>query len=97
MKLKVGDLSVEWDARKNSLNIKKHNIDFKDAALIFSDENRVEIYDDLHSEEEDRYIVIGMVDEILFVVYTERLDSLRIISARIATSSEKEIYYGKNS
>ena len=97
MKLKVDGLSIEWDARKNLINIKKHHIDFRDAAFIFSDENRVEIYDSLHSNAEDRYIVIGMVDEILFVVYTERLDSLRIISARIATPSEKEIYYGKNS
>ncbi|MBQ7040475.1 BrnT family toxin [Candidatus Saccharibacteria bacterium] len=97
MKIKVDGLSIEWDAQKNSLNIKKHHINFKDAALIFFDENRVEIYDSLHSDTEDRYITIGMVDEILFVVYTERLDSLRIISARIATPSEKEIYYGKNS
>lgn len=96
MKLKVDGLNIEWDIQKNSLNIKKHHINFKDAARIFFDENRVEIYDSLHSELEDRYITIGMVDEILFVVYTERLDSLRIISARIATSSEKELYYGKN-
>ena len=97
MKLKVDGISIEWDTKKNSLNIKKHHIDFRDAALIFADENRVEIYDRLHSDTEDRYIVIGKVEEILFVVYTERSDSLRIISARIATPSEKEIYYGKNS
>ena len=97
MKLKVDGLSIEWDARKNSINIRKHHIDFKDAALIFSDNNRIEIYDKPHSDTEDRFIVIGMVDEILFVVYTERMDSLRIISARIATPLEKEIYYGKNS
>ena len=70
MKLKVDGLNIEWDIQKNSLNIKKHHINFKDAARIFFDENRVEIYDSLHSELEDRYITIGMVDEILFVVYT---------------------------
>jgi len=97
MKLNVGGIRVEWDAKKNAINIKKHHIDFKDAALIFSDENRLEIYDTMHSEKEDRYIVIGMVDDILFVVYTERDEVLRLISARIATSAEKEYYYGKNS
>lgn len=97
MKLKVDGLSIEWDTYKNSLNVKKHHISFKDAALVFSDKNRIEIYDELHSDKEDRFIIIGMVEEILFVIYTERGESLRLISARIATSSEKEIYYGKNS
>ena len=96
MKLKIDGLNIEWDIQKNSLNIRKHHISFKDAARIFFDKNRVELYDERHSEEEDRFITIGMVNEILFVVYTERLDTLRIISARIATPSEKEIYYGKN-
>ena len=96
MKLTVDGINVEWDVKKNIANIKKHHIDFGDAALIFSDNNRIEIYDTLHSGDEDRYIVIGMVDDILFVVYTERGEVLRIISARNATAVEKEYYYGKN-
>ena len=53
------------------------------------------MYDFLHSTlEEDRNITIGKVDEVLFVVFTERGDNTRIISARKATPSEKEAYYG---
>lgn len=97
MRKTIDGLIVEWDARKNEANIKKHGVHFKDAAFVFLDNNRVEIYDIKHSDDEDRYIVIGMVNEILFVIYTERVDSIRIISARKATPSERELYYGTNS
>lgn len=97
MTLKVGSLSIEWDAHKDSLNIKKHGVHFQDAAFVFLDENRIEFYDIKHSNHEDRFIVIGIVNEVLFVVYTEREESIRIISARKATPLERELYYGKNS
>ena len=97
MTTKVGRLSIEWDAHKDLLNLKKHGISFRDAAYVFLDENRVELYDIRHSETEDRYIVIGVVKDILFVIYTERGKSIRIISARKATPKERELYYGKNS
>ena len=96
MTIKVEGISVEWDASKNATNIRKHHIDFADAALVFSDANRVELYDVTHSNSEDRYIAIGMVNDVLFVVYTERGKSIRIISARRATPSEKEYYYEQN-
>lgn len=64
---------------------------------MFLDDNRVEFYDIKHSKTEDRYIVIGMVGDILFVIYTERGESIRIISARKATPLERKMYYGKNS
>ena len=97
MTLKVDGLSIEWDTRKDSINAKKHGVRFRDAAFVFLDHNRIEIYDIKHSDNEDRYIIIGMVEDILFVVYTERVGSIRIISARKATPSERELYYGKNS
>ena len=97
MTINVDGLSIEWDARKDSINMKKHGIRFRDAAFVFLDKNRVEFYDIKHSIDEDRYVVIGIVDEILFVVYAERVESIRIISARKATSSERKLYYGKNS
>ena len=97
MTLKVGGLSIEWDARKNSINLKKHGVGFKEAANVFFDNNRVEFFDTKHSEKESRFVVIGMVRDILLVIYTEKQDSLRIISARKATPIEREIYYGKNS
>lgn len=63
---------------------------------MFGDDNRIEKYDDLHSISEDRYITIGEINGIaviVVVVYTEREDSIRIISARLATKIEKEAYY----
>lgn len=84
----------EWDDEKNKSNIKKHKISFETAAYIFSDEYRLEFYDEIHSTDEDRYIVIGMVNDILCVVYTERGDATRIISARRATARERGLYYG---
>ena len=73
--------------------MKKHGISFEDAMLVFEDEYRKEFYDAAHSEYEDRYHTIGMVEDILFVVYTERGEYVRIISARIANRKEKEMYY----
>lgn len=87
----------EWDDEKEQINIKKHGIDFETASYVFHDENRIEIYDELHSEYEDRYITIGMIDKITciaMVVYTERgTDIVRIISARKATQKERRNYY----
>lgn len=90
----------EWDDEKEKINIKKHGITFKTAELVFGDENRIEKYDETHSTfEEDRYITIGLIDEIMLVVnvvYTPRGNDgniTRLISARKATKSEKEEYY----
>lgn len=95
------DVQFEWDDAKEKTNIKKHNISFKTAAKVFNDQNRIEFYDELHSEYEDRFITIGMIDAvtvvaIVSVVYTERNTALRIISARAATKEEKEMYYNGN-
>ena len=80
---------------KNRLNIKKHGISFETAALVFADEGRIEYYDELHSTDEDRYVVLGCVQGILYVVYTMRHETARIISARMATALERRIYYGE--
>lgn len=90
-------MTFEWDDNKEQINIKKHGMDFTTASRVFDDENRIEIYDDLHSDYEDRYITIGMIDEITciaMVVYTERgTHVIRIISARKATPKERRKYY----
>ena len=93
--IEFGDLIVEWDDNKAEMNWKKHRIHFEDAALIFLDENRIDEFDEEHSDYEERRKVIGMVENILFVVYTERGEKLRLISARNATRREKEDYYGQ--
>lgn len=64
-------MQFEWDEEKAALNLKKHGIDFRDAAQVFYDKNRIEGYDIAHSDEEDRYNTIGKVRQIIFVVYTE--------------------------
>ncbi len=88
-------LQFEWDEEKEKINIKKHGIDFTIASHVFLDPNRLEYYDKAHSTaEEDRYITIGYVADVLTVVYTERKKSVRIISARRATKKEKGAYYG---
>ena len=71
--------------------------DFETAMLVFNDLQRIEIYDMEHSKEEDRYNTIGMVNDVIFVVYTERKDNIRLISARIATKTERSIYYDQDS
>ena len=94
MKVSVDDYIVEWDSAKNAANIRKHGVDFETAAYIFTDVNRLEFYDELHSQEEERYYTIGKVGDVLFVVYTDREPVLRLISARYATKEEEAVYYG---
>ena len=86
-------LIFEWDEDKNHINKEKHGIDFNIAIHVFEDDDRIEIYDVEHSIDEDRYNTIGLVHDVLFVVYTERKDRLRIILARLATAAERRLYY----
>ncbi len=89
-------MQFEWDDKKEIQNIKKHGISFSMAARVFGDDNRLEFFDKKHSEFENRYITIGLVKGILavvFVSYTERENTIRIISARLATKKEKERYF----
>ena len=87
-------LCFEWDEEKEKQNIRKHGISFYTASFVFQDDERIEIYDSLHSYDEDRFITIGAVGEILFVVYTNRNGTVRLISARLANERERRIYYG---
>lgn len=95
MKTIIANQNVEWDDKKAAINIQKHGISFEDAALVFADENRLERRDDKHSQDEDRWQVIGMVDDVLFVVYTERVDAVRLIMAREASPRERSEYYDR--
>ena len=83
---------IEWDENKNHLNKIKHGVDFNQAAKVFEDNFRLEEIDEKHSDEETRYITIGRVNDILFVVYTEREEFTRLISARRATKKERVKY-----
>lgn len=88
----IGDIQFEWDLDKERSNIQKHGIDFETAAKVFFDPDRIEYFDVKHSASEERYFTIGMVDEIVFVVYTIRNRNTRIISARLASKEEMEEY-----
>jgi len=87
-------LYFEWDSEKESRNIKKHGITFKEAATVFSDNLADTFYDPDHSVKEDRYILIGLSESrnILVVAFTARNDIIRIISARKATKKERRYY-----
>lgn len=93
--IEVGEFIVEWDDNKAEINYKKHGIRFRVAARVFLDENRIDYFDELHSDEEERWKVIGKVRDVLAVIYTERSEKLRIISARFATNEEEDEYYGQ--
>ena len=91
-------MQFEWDDAKDRKNISKHGIPFRTAILVFADPNRIEKYDDVHSLDEDRYLTIGEINGtfmVLTIVYTERSETIRIISARRATKREREEYYGR--
>ena len=89
----IDGLLVEWDSKKAAINKQKHGVSFEDAALVFADENLIVFRDDKHSQDEERWQAIGMVENILFVVYTERVEALRIIMAREASPKERSEYY----
>lgn len=88
-------LQFEWDDEKEQSNVEKHGVDFDTAVKVFFDPNRIEYYDKSHSTDEDRFITIGFAGKLLFVVYTERKENVRLISARLATSSERRRYYDR--
>jgi len=88
------DLVFEWDPKKERENVKEHGVYFDTAVQAFYDYNRKERHDDDSSDSEDRWQTMGFVDDVLFIVYTERGDVMRIISARIAEPFERRIYYG---
>lgn len=86
----------EWDEAKAASNLKKHGISFESAAKTFGDEYGLLVEDTIHSDDEDRYHWIAMLDNalVLLTVFTEK-DCIRIISARKATKKE-EVFYAIN-
>ena len=84
----------EWDEEKAKANLKKHGVSFGEATEVFYDPNALEDYDSEHSNEEERFFIIGMSSRrLLYVVYAERAgDVVRIISARKANKAGQENY-----
>jgi uncharacterized DUF497 family protein len=87
-------LLFEWDPNKAKENLEIHGVSFDEAGTAFRDTMSLAIYDPLHSEEEDRFVLLGNShhDRLLVVVHTVRGDNIRLISARKATKKERKQY-----
>jgi hypothetical protein len=92
-------LKFTWDDLKNKTNQKKHRVSFEEAQTVFFDENALEYFDTDHSQDEDRYLMLGYSYHlrVLVVSYCYRKDSseIRIISSRKAAKKEQKIYFGE--
>lgn len=85
-------LAFEWEKSKAKQNLKKHSVSFEEACTVFGDPLARTIPDPLHSGEEYRFVLLGESQRrrLLVVVFTERGDKFRIISARVATRRERK-------
>ena len=84
----------EWDGAKAAANLKKHGVSFEEATSVFGDPLALNIPDPSHSEDEERFLLLGLSDQqrLLVVAYAERRDRTRLISARQATRRERHDY-----
>jgi uncharacterized DUF497 family protein len=88
-------IDFDWDTHKATANFAKHGVSFDEARSVFSDPFELTISDPDHSEGEYRFLSIGRTnqDRTVVVVFTERLpNSIRIISARVASKKERQLY-----
>ena len=92
-------IQFDWNPTKASSNQKKHGVTFEEATSVFFDEYATQFFDDKHSQEEDRFIMLGMSIKarVLIVCHCERGkgETIRIISARRATARERTYYEGQ--
>jgi hypothetical protein len=90
------EIIFEWDENKNSINKKKHGISFEEAKTVFYDVEALLIDDPEHSQDEERFIILGFSNLANLLVvchcYRESENVIRIISARKATQNEAEQY-----
>jgi uncharacterized DUF497 family protein len=92
----MGGLRFEWDERKGSANRRKHGVSFAEAKTAFLDENARVIPDPEHSEDEDRFVLLGLSISVRVLVVCHCYrdgDVIRIISARKADRDEIEQYH----
>lgn len=95
----MNSISFSWDDRKNRANQKKHGVSFEEAQTVFFDENAIEFFDPDHSEDEDRFLMLGLSYRLRILVVSYRLldddSEIRIISARKATKKEQKVFAGR--
>ena len=91
------NLQFQWDERKNRSNQKKHGVSFEEASSVFYDEYAIQFYDPDHSEDEDRFIMLGMSIKlrVLVICHCFREDDaiVRLISARKVDRQEENDYW----
>jgi uncharacterized protein len=87
-------MKFEWNDDKAVRNLSKHGVSFDEAKTVFNDPLYIDFYDPDHSDAEERYLIVGESNRgrLLIVSYLERQNSIRIISARQVTRSEREAY-----
>ena len=87
-------MNFEWDSDKAAENLERHGVPFEEAATAFGDPLSITIGDPDHSETEDRFILLGMSfrGRLVVVVHTDRGETVRLISARLATRRERQSY-----
>ena len=90
-------IDFEWDRKKENANIKKHGVSFDEARTAFYDEHAIQFYDPDHSNEEDRFILLGASHKLNTLIvchcFKENETKIRIISARKANKDETHIYW----
>ena len=92
-------LKFEWDKKKDTANAKKHGVTFEEAQTVFFDEHAIQFLDPEHSEEEDRFILLGTSFKSKTLVvchcFREQETKVRIISARKANKDEQQAYWSE--
>jgi uncharacterized DUF497 family protein len=88
----------EWDTKKAEANLQRHGVSFAEAATVFFDPLSLTVSDPLHSLAEERFVITGLSNRqrCLAIVHSDRNDKIRIISARLASSSERKKYESTN-
>jgi len=93
----MNELQFEWDKRKEKTNIKKHGVSFEEAQAVFFAENAIQFFDPDHSDDEDRFILLGISFKLRILVvchcFRESEGIIRIISARKADGDEENEYW----
>ena len=87
-------MQFDWNENKAASNLSKHGVSFEEAKTVFEDPLYVDFYDPDHSQDEERYLIVGESNRgrLLIVSYTERGELIRLISARELTRTERQIY-----
>jgi len=92
----VAEIQFEWDSAKDAANRRKHGVSFDEAATVFEDEHALMLEDSEHSEDEDRFMLLGLSAALRILVichcYRASDDVIRLISARKADRSERRDY-----